>query len=211
MDKLLQKAKPILFNTKMVQAILKGEKTETRRAVKPPYFVDEQIQSLHHVDGKVIECPMTCRIAPESSRLRRQIGEMPYQDNPYERGDILYVRETWGIGATGFIYRADETAAVVWHPSIHMPKKAVRIILKVNDIRVERLQKISRADIRAEGLTLESAVNREIACIGFSLLWNGTLDEKAREEYGWDANPWVWVIKFERIYPGQQERQGAEE
>ena len=209
-DELLQKAKPILFNTQMVKAILKAEKTETRRAVKHPYFVDEQIQSIHNVYGKTLEFPMTCRIAPKSSELRRQIGEMPYPANPYERGDILYIRETWGVGEHGFIYRADVAAAVVWHPSIHMPKKAARILLRVNDIRVERLQKIGRAGIRAEGVTWQNAMNREIARIGFSLLWNSTLNEKDREKYGWDANPWVWVIEFERIYPGQQGHPAAE-
>ena len=135
--------------------------------------------------------------------------------------DILYVRETWcGLpvneaghfrGHPIYYYRADgdlrpEGWRGAWHPSIHMPKEAARIWLKVTDVRVERLQDITADDIRSEGLS-SIAVHvgdMEIALKEWKKLWNSTIKKSDLDRYGCDANPWVWVIEFERCEKPQE-------
>ncbi len=219
------RVRPILFNTDMVQAILDGRKTVTRRVVKKPYFVDD--------NGY---CVVTMRTAPRSSNLYYQIGSMPYQENPYKIGDILYVRETWStqqlnecMGNTKagcpydscetapgpcfekeYIYKASDkltSSAEKWHPSIHMPKEAARIWLKVKDVRVERLQDITEEQAKSEGAIdnrgfIQSPENEynvvHSAKEHFMSIWNSTISKGQQDLYSWGANPWTWVIEFER-------------
>lgn len=140
--------KPILFNTAMVRAILDGRKSCTRRIVKPQQFV-----------GML---PDKCKNgAPEEFLKQKKLMFKPYCDMtdielintaykaPYQPGDILYVRETWKQAPNGYYYyedwqRNDIADITKWKPSIHMPKDAARIWLKVTDVRVERLQEISQ-------------------------------------------------------------------
>ena len=96
-----------------------------------------------------------------------------------------------------------------WHPSIHMPKEAARIWLKVTDVRVERLQEITDDDCEKEGLEnfckkchalfsdCDTCLNDEGIKVDFKELWNSTIKKSDIDRYGWDANPWVWVIEFE--------------
>ena len=87
-----------------------------------------------------------------------------------------------------------------WKPSLFMPKEAARIWLKVTDVRVERLQEITIDGIRNEGLSSMAvhAGDMEIAMEEWKNLWNSTIKKPDINHYGWDANPWVWVIEFER-------------
>lgn len=93
-----------------------------------------------------------------------------------------------------------EDAEEPWKPSIHMPKEAARIWLKVTDVRVERLQDITIDGIRNEGLSSASvhAGDIEIALKEWELLWDSTIKKSDLDRHGWDANPWVWIIGFER-------------
>ena len=100
-----------------------------------------------------------------------------------------------------------------WRPSIHMPKKAARIFLRVIDVRVERLQDITSGQIDAEGCKewAYSAKTGELLPSGpsfFRIKWNRTIKPSDLPLYGWDANPWVWVIEFERI--GREEAMSEE-
>jgi hypothetical protein len=98
------------------------------------------------------------------------------------------------LDADGFqVYRKDGTKASPWKPSIHMPKSACRIFLKIEDIRVERLQEITEADCLAEGVTIDEYPN-DLPSLAFAGLWM-----KINGDPSWTANPWVWVIKFTRI------------
>lgn len=236
--------KPILFNTEMVRAILDGRKSCTRRIIKPQpqgYFeVSEEPLYIYDTDGK------QGKITPT-----------------YQPGDILYVRETWRVGAwdifnqmIAFDYKDGTCGELTyihdrelfdrlvnqsrndarqakceyngadfvwekgkspcrWHPSIHMPKEAARIWLKVTDVRVERLQ-----DITEEQACMEGTDPWDEACYenngwhptfsdpdsggdpnmidGFHKLWNSTIKKSDLDRYGWDANPWVWAIEYER-------------
>ena len=191
---------PILFNTDMVKAILDGRKTVTRRLVK--HDVNAILNSPYHKEHPEVED-------------KQIISKLCIPQ--YQPGDILYVRETWhkykkrvgkGEGchiAEFYGYKASiansEDADEPWKPSIHMPKEAARIWLKVKDVRIERLQDITVEGIRNEGISSMAAHagDMEIAQEEFQLLWNSTIKKSDLERYGWNANPWVWVIKFENI------------
>ena len=175
--------KPILFSTNMVRAILDNRKTVTRRVVKPqPLWRKPPIQQ----SGR-----------PEY--WANWDDEKIYK-SPYRPGDTLYVRETFWPGVAGvYEYKADyeDNPGYAWKPSIHMPREASRIFLRVTGVRVERLQDISMKDVRNEGI--EYDIERPVASYGkFVELWDSTIRPGIRALYGWGGNPWVWVIEFER-------------
>lgn len=187
--------KPILFNGEMVRAILDGRKTCTRRSVKGNIPND----SIWGYTGFTPKGYISCRGVYADG-----YGEGFYK-LPYLPGDVLYVRETWGEGyAEGtYIYKADDkpaelptfkkTSKILYHPSIHMPKEAARIWLKVTDVRVERLQDMTDDDAEAEG-----CFDYTSTALGFFDIWDSTVKKSDLDRYGWAANPWVWVIGFER-------------
>lgn len=201
-----------LFNTEMVRAILDGRKTCTRRLVKPQ--PDEKHTFLL---GFVTDSTEKKDVGCFGFGIGEYGGSIQYAKPPYQPGDILYVRETWCDDRPfthddtpgQYFYRADTMYPrkgdyvymnVKWHPSIHMPKEAARIWLKVTDVRVELLQEITIDGIRSEGLSSMAvhAGDMEIALKEWELLWNSTIKKSDLDRYGWDANPYVWVISFER-------------
>lgn len=208
-SEILQIAKPILFNTDMVRAILDGRKTVTRRVIKCP---EHKVYSAACAHGKWYE---TYNPADMPRHLidwyAKEIATPP--DQP---GDFLYVRETWGTynrnwwEADYFMYRADypkkastymHSDGIVcdlpkWRPSIHMPKEAARIFLRVTDVRVERLQDIMKDPPGSNNQIVKEGYN--YGC-DFIAAWENTIKKTERDKYGWDANPWVWVIEFERV------------
>lgn len=208
--------KPILFNIEMVRANLDGRKTCTRRICKDAneytvpdmdfYNADRRTYAVHnYADKEHIEqlstAERTCPICP---------------------GDILYVRETWCAlpvneaghirGHSVYYYKADgdlrpEGWRGKWEPSIHMPKEAARIWLKVTNVRVERLQEITEDGAKAEGAIdnrgfIHSPENEydsiHTAREHFIEIWNNTIKKADLDSYGWDANPYVWVTEYER-------------
>ena len=208
--------RPILFNTEMVQAILDRRKSCTRRLVKTRrkdacgFYVtrnsDGSFAGIYEYDENesMFDAPL-----------------MP----PYHPGDILYVRETWCkydddhiIEGRKYAYKADASPiseearkkfGYRWRPSIHMPKEAARIWLKVTDVRVERLQECGEGwciDIEKEGIVTpqdailyisDDAFHNALR-MEFQKIWDSTIKKSDIDRYRWDANPWVWVIKFER-------------
>ena len=208
--------KPILFNTEMVRAILDRRKSCTRRIVKPQQLVGI--------------LPDKCKNGtPEEFLKQKKLMFKPYCDMtdvelintaykaPYQPGDILYVRETWKQAPNGYYYYEDwqknDIADITkWKPSIHMPKEAARIWLKVTDVRVERLQEITELSVQKEGIEVEPN-----ECAGkfdfitelfllFQGLWDSTIKKSDLDYYGWDANPYVFVIEFERCEKPKEER-----
>ena len=126
---------------------------------------------------------------------------------PICTGDILYVRETWKEAPKGYYYyedwqRNDIADITKWKPSIHMPKEAARIWLKVMNVRVERLQEISAESALAEGadkyIHTNGGLDVNMTITSFIGIWNSTIKKSDLDRYGWDANPYVWVISFER-------------
>ncbi len=223
--------KPILFNTEMVKAILDGRKSITRRAVKPPVMNTIATPPLQPADK-----PGFWSFYGEDGRRRA----------PYQPGDILYVRETWVklyyVDPDGYThyeqpmyyYAADgkpdtilfdengfeeDDQRIRWRPSIHMPKEAGRLFLRVTDVRAKRLHDMTVEDFIKEGCTgvpcdcngasitgvgwfCTDCMNtgwQEPPFVEFWDLWDSTIKKADLHRYGWAANPWVWVIEFERI------------
>lgn len=208
--------KPILFNTEMVQAIMDGRKTCTRRVIKLPW---EECPACKYVHNKYIYDKM----AENVYCARCGYPLEPKRRSPYQPEDILYVRETWhrytkrvgkGEGChleEHYGYKASivnsEDAEEPWKPSIHMPKEAARIWLKVTNVRVERLQDITEDGAEAEGAIdnrgfIHSPENEYdriyTAREHFIGIWDRTIKKSDLDRYGWNTNPWVWVIEFER-------------
>lgn len=194
--------KPILFNTEMVRAILDGRKTCTRRVIKP------QPDEKHTYPlGFVTDSTEKKEVGCFGFGIDEYGGSIQYVKPPYgyAPGDILYARETWKKAPNGYYYyedwqRNDIADVTKWKPSIHMPKEAARIWLKVTNVRVERLQEITSEQIGREGVEVEypHVLNGEEKRYAFSTLWNSTIKKSDLDRYGWDANPWVWVVEFER-------------
>lgn len=215
---------PILFNTEMVQAILAGKKTCTRRIIKRAIPFDPEAKSWNVLEKDEWTGPIG-------------IDDFIKKYAPYYLGDTLYVRETWcwfpcwdcGMDTeerccdkeTAKIYHSSrkeygcygykasfkkyEEPFERWYPSIHMPKEAARIWLKVTDVRAERLQDITEDGAKAEGANCKNGKNVGVeekmsrtVIDRFAEIWNGTVKKADIGLCGWDANPWVWVIEFER-------------
>ena len=230
--------KPILFNTEMVRAILDDRKSVTRRVVKPGHL--RVLDSQYHKEHPEV---------PDKTLLEKLC--LP----PYQPGDTLWVRETWCKAHGHYLYRAfpgigmepeRQDAAMremglKWRPSIHMPREAARLFLRVTGVRVERLQESffdqGDAPIKAlqnEGIDIGDQCRQCIENYGnpccndldpelepdengedknggsecgmldevrsdFAKLWDNTVKPEDRATYGWAANPWVFVIEFERI------------
>ena len=206
------KEHPILFSAPMVRAILTGQKTQTRRVVKPqPAYVCSDWTFDAEPGDVVMYHWWPYRLRESRGRNKRAAGELtPVRIKcPYgQPGDMLWVRETWRLWdskadsvikgclkeydldylKTCYVeYRAttdhDEGP---WRPSIYLPRWASRLILHVKDVRVERLQDISYEDAQAEGVDPSR----------FAELWN-TIN--AKRGFGWENNPWVWVVTFKNL------------
>ncbi|MBQ9741548.1 MAG: hypothetical protein IJV91_11515 [Kiritimatiellae bacterium] len=196
------KYKPILFNTKMVKAIMEGRKTMTRRVLR---FTMADVYDFACGLGKWHE-------SYDPHNPPQQLVEMYVRSigkRPCEPGDILWVRETWahpseaevrnGADPDVFIYKADSpllpAAHGRWHPSIHMPKEAARIFMRVKNVWRERLKDIyQQHEPGPDNHVTKEGCN--FLC-SFIAVWENTIKPADHERYGWEANPWVWVIEFE--------------
>lgn len=223
------KMKSIQFNTEMVKAILEDRKTVTRRVIKqiPNHWhfsrriMDWYLSKVYvnEFDGETLNFEVQCDVDDSFMATAKA---------PYKVGDILYVKENWkkydkmvGTGderhLESFIgYKANKNAEVLgeffeskWKSPACMPKAVARIFLKVNNVRVERLQDITETDARNEGVRdpydyFDSLYWRQFSGLdceisAFVRFWNATLKKKDLDERSWDANPYVWVIEFEKI------------
>jgi hypothetical protein len=189
--------KPILFNTEMVRAILDGRKTCTRRICKDANECTVPDMEFYNADKRTY--------AVHNFADKEQMEQLSTAERtcPICTGDILYVRETWKEAPKGYYYyedwQKDDIADVTkWKPSIHMPKEAARIWLKVTNVRVERLQEITEVQAQAEGCNSGLLTGACTARGQFEDLWNSTVKKSDIDRYGWDANSYVWVIEFER-------------
>lgn len=224
--------KPILFNTDMVRAIMDGRKSCTRRMVKP------QPDEKHTYPlGFVTDSTEKKEVGCFGFGINEYGGSIQYAKPQYQPGDILYVRETWhrytkrvgkGEGChleEHYGYKASiansEDAEEPWKPSIHMPKKAARIWLKVTNVSVERLQEITEAQTEEEGFLftppclhrtgenycdIDGPCGSKIKYCDMSagelfgkVLWDSTIKKSDIDIYGWEANPYVFVIEFVKI------------
>lgn len=213
--------KPILFNTEMVQANLNGLKSATRRVA----FRNEDLRKFPRPDNPDAWWFRGRAYPNWDSAMRSPQGVLSLCK--YKKGDILYVRETWRVrNVCGDIASGNRTAEIefkaggdticvpafdytpsygAWKPSIHMPKEAARLFLKVTNVRVDRLQDIDEEGAKAEGANFCNGKHvgvkekmRRSAVERFADIWNRTIKPADIDLYGWYANPWVWVIEYER-------------
>jgi hypothetical protein len=206
--------KPILFKGPMVRAILEGRKTQTRRVVKHNPFYGEPDWERAFPDG--LTTPYLH--VPQAGG---EYGDKTVQRLycPYDPGDTLWVRETWAedfehnrcfyradsddghhvpyevSGAGGFGGGVGLATIDTWRPSIYMPRKYSRITLEVTGVRVERVRSITEEDALAEGVTWELDFTPQM---NYAELWNSI---NAKRGYGWESNPWCWVVEFRRVDP----------
>lgn len=192
--------KPILFNTDMVKAILDGKKMQTRRLVKPQPVYNDGIWELDGAGWSDSHIP----IYPVP-------GHSLWELQPVKPGDILWVRETWQYipesDVDGFyVYAADrnDPAEWKWRPSIHMPREAARLFLQVLNVHLERLQDITVGGLQSEGVLHAGYLSQYAVMTSgcfeqWETLWNSTIKPADLSRYGWLANPWVWVIEFDRM------------
>ena len=190
--------KPILFNTEMVRANLDGRKRCTRRICKDAN--EYTVPDMDFFDPEKRTYAVH-NYADKEHKIKLSIAE---RTCPICPGDILYVRESYSELSFGYVYKADGENidhlgnVIKWHPSIHMPKEAARIWLKVTDVRVERLQEMWASDASKEGLQFNKPTTADEMLQAFAELWNSTIKKSDLDRYGWNANPYVWVIEFER-------------
>ena len=226
------RVKPILFNTGMVQAILEERKTATRRIIKPQPGKGQDHKLGTCIDGD------RCNVGKFAFGTSAQGGRILYVKPPCLPGDILYAREKWNFaynlddsdhvmeGTGRYVYYADDPMPfshwvdpdtgehkehMPWCPSIHMPKDAARIWLRVRSVKAERLQGMTMDDFLSEGVVIrpEAFNDPENAYMQardeFIRIWDSTLSGGQQDLYGWEADPWVWEIEFERC--GKPEEQ----
>lgn len=174
------KQRPILFSTPMVQAILAGRKTMTRRVVK----IKELQQSMQIGSISPLDKSFLVKSGNTNWEVRCPYGEI---------GDVLWVRETFCFDGENYIFKPNGKP-YRWKPSIFMPKDAARIWLRITNVRVERLQDISRGDSMSEGCPFPNIAKETNPSAWFAGLW-----QSINGEDSWNDNPWVWVIEFERI------------
>jgi hypothetical protein len=222
------KERPILFSGPMVRAILDGRKTQTRRVAKSQPHADVGAIRVEHYHPTIIDRLGDDAPGPEIFGAYSEDGlwgcKCPYG----QPGDRLWVRETWNweknaIGAARdedgpFAYAAGLASGSSidgkWRPSIHMPRWASRITLEITGVRVERLQHISEVDAIAEGIERHYNGWRPYTTIfyeedgvtpanylrdpreSYRQLWNSL---NVAHGFGWDVNPWIWVVEFRRL------------
>ena len=213
--------RPILFNREMVRAILEDRKTMTRRVVKPqPIMMDSGMwypsenpgdrknkTGLHYANEKHMRKGMSIDFSPCG-----------------QPGDKLWVRETFAYKTrpktenSSLIYKADfdtkdgfgseiidfntgMTTPLTWEPSIFMPRWASRITLEIINVGIQRIQEIKYFDIMKEGAPLSTYPHHHDSYDTKLFEWfTGIWDSvNAKRGFGWDANPWVWIIEFKRV------------
>lgn len=218
--------KPILFSTPMVQAILDGRKTQTRRVIKPQpkmklsYIAAGDSWGKWNYPGRNTHKYWGDEYIVPETITETEKGKL--WTPPCRGDDVLWVRETWfqqdctpdcagqedenecpfnRVGNACYGYKAQYTTGgdddIKWRPSIHMPKEAARLFLRVTDVRVERVQDILCNDMIKEGVipkTVKGGQWQQWQREYFAPLWDSI---SAKRGHSWASNPWVWVIEFE--------------
>ncbi|GAB1617116.1 hypothetical protein [Pseudomonas sp. NGC7] len=212
------KERPILFSGHMVRAILNGQKTVTRREIKPSMRSADSSFELHLQEDESWRPMHTF----DESCMDANGTEHPIVCPYGQPGDRLWVREAWLADAQldtiaprdlsqgePILYPADGSVrqtgcAMVsqgrGRPSIHMPRWASRILLEITAVRVELLQDITEEQAEAEGVNflrhVPDADETLTASQLFECIWSSINGDES-----WNGNPWVWVVEFKRIEP----------
>lgn len=211
------KVKPMIFNTDMVRALLDGRKVQTRRPITFPVKYSE------HTGFSFMDKLKKWWACGIGFGYEKTVKNFTDSKSPWHVGDLIYVRETfyqrgrhvmpmWPeaepedavfVGERDVRFIGDELpdngryfGDKFWRkrPSIHMPRWASRLTLKVTDVRVERVQDISEQDAVKEGVHTDNPLHVNWASADFSRIWHSVYPGS------WERNDWVWVIDFEVIH-----------
>jgi hypothetical protein len=210
--------RPILFSGPMVRAILDGKKTQTRRVV---VLRGEELCSADRyrvaTPTRTVDCPFGMagdrlyvrETWARENDIESEIAWLHYRATPHhgirlqDRAHVTYLHESRTAAEVDA-----HVASIRWKPSIHMPREYARLSLEVTRVRVERLRDISEADAVAEGAadriggamikSEQFGMTAPFAVYNYALLWDSL---NAPRGYGWEVNPWVWVIEFRRVTP----------
>ena len=220
--------KPIIMSTEDVRALLDGRKTMARLVIKPqPTHWDdgERVYEKDSIVGPEFYAPI--RVDKDGEQYPGEEVYGIYSDDgeygckaPCQPGDVLYVRETWvALSEKNYLYQADGPDVNVlkiwrdkgvgavyekWMSPVTMPHEAARLFLRVTDVRVERLHDITQSDVFHEGF--RDDVDLEAGMVypdgyQFKQHWDSL---NAKRGYGWDTNPFCWVIEFKRVEKGAE-------
>ena len=224
--------KPIIMSTEDVRALLDGRKTMARQVIKFPgdYLVHRydgpEDNGMHLFAWGHVMPTLHVQVMGEKQTDGVTFCDGYYEVKaPHRTGDVLWVRETWGDygECTGYyVYRADYPHDAKgywyekehlngcdlpdWHSPVTMPREAARLFLRVTDVRVERVQDITVDDAGREGFEGFHHKNPMLGNLP-EIVWNFKNEWDARNAkrgHGWDSNPFVWVIEFERIEKGEE-------
>lgn len=218
----------VIFSSEEVRSVLAGGKTQFRipceitingnQHVDPKYAIDVHFPE-KNVDGLCADFYGDHEPYVNNQNLTdRQLFYVGVSQQPFNVGDVIYVRETVGYGYYAAwdkktFYKADyhesdNTDFVArWVPAAAMPKEEARLFLRVNGIGVQRVQDISYEGCKKEGISIDDGThilnNDDLTELEayrkcFSKRWDKSLSIKKKTEYGWEQNPWVWVVSFER-------------
>jgi len=217
------KKKPIIFNSQAVRAILENRKIQTRRPIKPQ---PSPFAGWAQVEPKLVSYGFNEETGHGYASY--EDGSFRQFPSPYNVGDQLWVQETWwdrrdhipmveDLNAIHYAadnwYPPDELAHIHYkRPSVHMPRWASRITLKVTSVRIEQIQNISPVDIEAEGTPLTDQLVYHVMDLyqhqryrDFIQMWDSNY---AKRGYSWVRNPWVWVIEF-IVIPSEIEKENG--
>lgn len=196
---LIERAKPVIFNTDDVCAIITGRKTVMRQVVKPQPPKDAVGYFERCDDGSY------------AMKLANYDNIYDYNVMPlYMVGDILYVREAWSNDTFKYLipryaYKADYTekmqqyCGLKWRSPVNMPKQAVRLFLRITDVHIERIQSISDIDMVRDFCRCTEAVTPQLKASLAEACWNESLNKKNLTQYAWSKNPYVFVYEFEKL------------
>ncbi len=191
--------RPILFNPEMVRAILDGRKTQTRRVIKPQPVLGKPWKDWmidpHEMDLPTAYCPYGIR--GDQLWVRESFSVTEHDLVTYKADNVT--RQIKGIADSRMCAYEWKRKPTVWRPSIFMPRWASRLTLEITSVRVERVQQMARIDAWKEGMSCPDCKNHSPVCTciwQFSVLWNSI---NAKRGFGWDVNPWVWVIEFRQV------------
>lgn len=221
------KERGMIFNGEMVRALLDGRKTQTRRIMKPQpgpcprgghWWPSNVFKTMLHVEEEMQNgkggwgglVGDACPFGDVGDRIWVRETFCPVDDTQYGGEKWVDYRATPRYEArhpAGWDSAPNDAEALKWRPSIHMPRWASRILLEITDVRVELLNSISQEDAQAEGLELtgwrptysdpDSGGEVMTPYDNFAELWSSIYGDES-----WQANPWVWVIKFKRVEGG---------
>jgi len=214
--------KGILMKPDMIQAILDGKKTQTRRVIKPqPIKAVAELKEHSEVKGYWIPYSADRRMV--NNNIGNRKNDCGYYAR-YQLGEVVYLKEAWDTYLPDenirpvVVYKYDGlSSGFKWRSPLFMPEWAARHFLQITDVKAERVQEITGEDAINEGCSDVGVVPLQTAMLAtntntiddcykalsiacFADLW----DTINKPPYNWDSNPYVFSYSFRRVNKDEQ-------